>query len=149
MIVCFLFNSINNENRDASKPVRSFCAFTSTPSQLRWNPLSAHILASAHDGEVRIWDTRKTDTYVAFITAHFSSISSLDWSPKKSEQLVTCAQDSQIKIWDINFPLEFKIKSMTAKPVWKIRYTVCAIIFLMNTQLIFLSIAIRRRINYS
>ena len=120
------------QTRDASKPVRSFCAFTSTPSQLRWNPLSAHILASAHDGEVRIWDTRKTDTYVAFITAHFSSISSLDWSPKKSEQLVTCAQDRHIKIWDINMPREFKITTMTAKPVSKIRYTVLSLFILVQ-----------------
>jgi WD40 repeat protein len=109
--------------RDPSKPARSYCAFTSTPSQLRWNPLSSHNLASAHDGEVRIWDTRKTDTYVSFITAHFSTISSLDWSPKKSDQLVTCAQDRQIKVWDINTPLEFKIKGHTSKLVGKIRYT--------------------------
>lgn len=126
-VCCWLSFDDDDYDRDPAKPVRSFCAFTSIPSQLRWNPLSSHILASAHDGEVRIWDTRKTDTYVSFITAHFSSISSLDWSPKRSEQLVTCAQDRQIKVWDVNMPLEFKIKSLTAKPVSKIRYTVCIV----------------------
>lgn len=82
----------------SKKPSRSFCAFTGGPSQLRWNPLSSHIIASAHDCEVRIWDTRKTDTYIAFITAHLSNILCLDWSPKYEDQLVTCGQDSQIKV---------------------------------------------------
>jgi WD40 repeat protein len=109
--------------RDENKTVRSFCAFTGGPSQIRWNPLSSHIIASAHDGEVRIWDTRKTDTYVAFITAHLSNILCLDWSPKFEDQLVTCGQDRQIKIWNYNQPKEYKFNTTTAYPVHRVRYT--------------------------
>ncbi|KAL0478615.1 WD repeat-containing protein [Acrasis kona] len=108
--------------RDENKtPVRQFN--TGGPSQLRWNPLSSNIIASAHDGEVRIWDIRRTDTHITFITAHLSTVLSLDWSPKHEDQLVTCGQDRQIKIWSYNQPKECKLNVTTAQPVSRVRYT--------------------------
>lgn len=86
---------INSDKHD--KPVKTFCAWTSAPSVIRWNPTTQQI-ATSHDNEVRIWDTRKDGSYSLFITAHSKSISSLDWSPNRTQELVTCGEDSLIKV---------------------------------------------------
>ena len=43
-------------------------------SQVRWNPRNAHILATAHDNDVKIWDIRKPSLPVIFLNAHTQGI---------------------------------------------------------------------------
>lgn len=41
---------------------------------MRWNPLSLYTLATAHDGDVKIWDQRKATSPVQYITAHLTKV---------------------------------------------------------------------------
>lgn len=41
---------------------------------MRWNPLSLYSLATAHDGDVKIWDQRKATSPVQYITAHLTKV---------------------------------------------------------------------------
>ncbi len=50
-------------------------------SQVRWSPHDPHVLASAHDGIVKLWDLRKPAPQ-AHITAHMSKITSLVRRPR-------------------------------------------------------------------
>jgi len=51
-------------------------SFIAGSSQVRWNPLSSHTLATAHDGDVKIWDQRKATSPVQYITAHLTKVHS-------------------------------------------------------------------------
>ncbi|CAJ0852094.1 9793_t:CDS:10 [Entrophospora sp. SA101] len=44
--------------RRPKKPVRSFCAWTAGATQVKFNGKNEYILASSHDRDVMIWDTR-------------------------------------------------------------------------------------------
>lgn len=46
--------------RDPKKPIKreSFCGWTAGATQVKWNRHNPMTLASAHNGEVRIWDIR-------------------------------------------------------------------------------------------
>lgn len=43
-------------------------------SQVQWNVLSPHMLATAHDGDVKIWDQRKGNSPVQYIAAHLTKV---------------------------------------------------------------------------
>lgn len=46
-------------------------------SQVRWNVLSPNMLATAHDGDIKIWDQRKGNSPVQYIAAHLTKVSYL------------------------------------------------------------------------
>uniref|UniRef100_H2ZGY6 Uncharacterized protein n=1 Tax=Ciona savignyi TaxID=51511 RepID=H2ZGY6_CIOSA len=71
-------------------------------SQVKWNPTNPYCFASAHDGNIRIWDSRNCKTAVQCITAHLSKIFSLDWSRSEEHLLASSSQDSTIRFWDTN-----------------------------------------------
>ena len=53
--------------------------------QVSWNPLHEFTLASAHDGEVRIWDMRtgSSDRSCRWFEAHAKDvIKGLEWQPR-------------------------------------------------------------------
>lgn len=118
---------------------------TAGSSQVRWNPLSSHTLATAHDGDVKIWDQRKANSPVQYITAHLTKVRSLvvsshhvegltesqyfqihglDWCPFQQNQLATSSQDCTVKIFDIVNPRRAENILTTNSPVWRARYTV-------------------------
>eukprot|EP00818_Percolomonas_sp_WS_P000419 CAMPEP_0117439336 /NCGR_PEP_ID=MMETSP0759-20121206/2513_1 /TAXON_ID=63605 /ORGANISM="Percolomonas cosmopolitus, Strain WS" /LENGTH=1072 /DNA_ID=CAMNT_0005231049 /DNA_START=356 /DNA_END=3575 /DNA_ORIENTATION=- len=109
--------------RTPSNDIKTFCAYTGA-SILRWHP-TEYKVATAHDGEVRIWDMRKQSAYkpVQFLTAHTERLTSLDWSPSKPYEILTTAQDRLIKLWNINSPEEPVISSGVQYPVRMARYT--------------------------
>lgn len=43
-------------------------------SQVRWNGLSPHTLATTHDGDIKIWDQRKGNSPVQYIAAHLTKV---------------------------------------------------------------------------
>lgn len=45
----------------------------------QWNKVSGHLLATAHDGDVRLWDVRNGTAPVQYISAHLSNVSSLSF----------------------------------------------------------------------
>ncbi|XP_050670401.1 GATOR complex protein WDR59 isoform X2 [Leptidea sinapis] len=108
--------------RDSRKPVVSLCAVAGT-SQVQWNKVASHIVATAHDGDIRIWDYRKNSAPLHYISAHLCKIHGVDWSPHHEYQLVTSSHDGSIKYFDINNARRPENVIMTNFPVWRAIYT--------------------------
>lgn len=59
--------------RDQRKPCLSLSAVAGA-SQVRWNTLFPSMLATAHDGDLKIWDQRKGNSPVQYIAAHLTKV---------------------------------------------------------------------------
>jgi len=108
--------------RDHRKPSMSFSAVVGA-TQVKWNRVSGHLLATAHEGDVRLWDSRKGNTPIQYIAAHLHKIHGLDWSVSQDHQLATSSQDCTVKFFDVNNPRTVQNSLKTVCPVWKARYT--------------------------
>ena len=60
--------------------------------KVKWNKVSGKYLATAHEGEVKLWDTRTSKSPVQYINAHLSRIYDMDWSPDDENHIVTTGQ---------------------------------------------------------
>ncbi|KAF7354044.1 WD-REPEATS-REGION domain-containing protein [Mycena venus] len=83
------------------RAVFGLSAFNAGGTQVKWNRQDPHLLASSHAGEVLIWDRRKGSLPRTRLRAHRSKIYGIDWSPSMRDELVTCALDGEIKVWDV------------------------------------------------
>ncbi|KAJ7029772.1 hypothetical protein C8F04DRAFT_1115839 [Mycena alexandri] len=83
------------------RAVFGLSAFNAGGTQVKWNRQDPHLLASSHAGEVLVWDRRKGSLPSARLRAHRSKIYGIDWSPARRDELVTCALDGEIKVWDL------------------------------------------------
>ncbi|XKL65211.1 hypothetical protein PGB90_005297 [Kerria lacca] len=108
--------------RDYQKPLISLSSFAPA-SQVKWNKISRHILATVHNGDVKIWDKRKISSPVHYISAHLTSIHCMDWCVFKENQFSTASQDGTIKFFDISNPQKTECVINTEAPVWKACYT--------------------------
>ncbi|XP_008194273.2 GATOR2 complex protein WDR59 [Tribolium castaneum] len=108
--------------RDARRPSLSLSAIAEA-SQVRWNKISSHLLATAHDGDIKIWDQRKGTAPVQYVAAHLSKIHGLDWNPNVETQLATSSQDNTVKFFDMNNPRRAEYVLTTNAPVWRARFT--------------------------
>lgn len=109
--------------RTPQKPVQTLHAFTSSATQVEWNRVDATSIATAHDGDVRIWDTRASDKGPAVsITAHMQKIYGIDWHPTRLYELVTCSEDKSVKFWNVTQPRVCQGMLTTGAPVWRARY---------------------------
>lgn len=108
--------------RDQRRPANSLSAVAGA-TQVRWNRLSRYLLATAHDGDIKLWDQRKGTAPVQYIAAHLAKIHGLDWSPNHENQLATSSQDCTVKFFDITNPRRAETILTTSAPVWRARYT--------------------------
>ncbi|XP_058792882.1 GATOR complex protein WDR59 isoform X2 [Phymastichus coffea] len=108
--------------RDQRKPSLSLSAVAGA-SQVRWSGSSPNMLATSHDGDVKVWDQRKGNSPVQYIAAHLTKIHGLDWCPFQQNQLATSSQDCTVKIFDTNNPRRAENILTTNSPVWRARYT--------------------------
>lgn len=108
--------------RDSRRPATSLSAVAEA-TQVRWNRTNPYLLATAHDGDVKVWDQRKGTAPVQYIAAHLSKIHGLDWSPTSDTQLATSSQDNTVKFFDTNSPRRAECILNTNSPVWRARYT--------------------------
>lgn len=98
--------------------------FPAGASQVKWNRKNQYVLASSHDGDVRIWDKRvsrqcvfspsctvssdvnaalvlsqqKPNTAAEYVAAHLSKIHGLDWHPDSEFILATSSQDNSVRV---------------------------------------------------
>ncbi|XP_072235884.1 GATOR2 complex protein WDR59 isoform X5 [Leuresthes tenuis] len=110
------------DTRDTRKPTVVLSAVAGA-SQVKWNRKNQHLLASSHDGDVRIWDKRKPNTAVEYVAAHLSKIHGLDWHPDNEFIFATSSQDNSVRFWDYRQPRKYLNILSCQVPVWKARYT--------------------------
>ncbi|KAI9097374.1 hypothetical protein DFS34DRAFT_659789 [Phlyctochytrium arcticum] len=109
--------------KSSEKPANSFCAWTAGATQVKFNRLNEHLVASSHDTDVKIWDARKGSTPVTLIMAHMTKIYGIDWSRNNADEIITCSQDKLVKFWDITSPRTCQATITTSSPVWRARFT--------------------------
>ncbi|XP_037051412.1 GATOR complex protein Wdr59 [Bradysia coprophila] len=110
--------------RDPRKPILSLSAVCmSGATQVGFNRVSGNLLATAHDGDLRIWDQRMGSCPIQYITAHLSRIHGINWSHYYETHLTTASQDGTVKYFDINNPRRAERIITTSSPVWRARYT--------------------------
>ncbi|XP_035229599.1 GATOR complex protein WDR59-like [Stegodyphus dumicola] len=109
--------------RDSRKPSISLSAVAGA-SQVKWNKLQSHMLATSHEGDIRLWDTRKGTSPVQYITAHLLKIHNIDWCPHDENVLATSSQDCTVKFWDVTIPQKMDYSLQVPCPVWRAQYTV-------------------------
>lgn len=122
---------------------------TAAVSHVKWSKLSRHLLATAHGGDVKIWDERKYSSPVQYISSNLTSVSStvsllnfiirwlkenwsnsiqqvhcLDWCHFKENEICTASQDGTVKFFDINNPRKTELLINADSPVWRSGYTV-------------------------
>ncbi|XP_054165460.1 GATOR complex protein WDR59-like isoform X2 [Oppia nitens] len=109
--------------RDYRKPQLSMSSVAGA-TQVKWSKLNEHLLATSHEGDVRVWDRRKCNTPLHYITAHLSKINGLDWSPTIASQFATCSQDGSVRFWDLTTSKSKPDAILPAGlPVWRARFT--------------------------
>ncbi|XP_009291658.1 GATOR2 complex protein WDR59 isoform X1 [Danio rerio] len=110
------------DTSDTRRPTVTLSAVAGA-SQVKWNRRNHYCLASSHDGDVRIWDKRKSNTAVEYVAAHLSKINGLDWHPDNEYILATSSQDNSVRFWDYRQPRKYLDILSCQVPVWKARYT--------------------------
>ncbi|CAG8432743.1 7070_t:CDS:10 [Diversispora eburnea] len=105
--------------RIPKKPFRSFCAWNSGATQVKFNAKNEHILASSHDRKLMIWDIRKGSLCVTEILAHATKIYGIDWSKSDEKNIITCSLDKKVKFWNIEEPGKCQGEIQTNSPVWQ------------------------------
>ncbi|KAJ3121052.1 hypothetical protein HK100_012546 [Physocladia obscura] len=107
------------------KPKMSFCTWTckylfynfvinvfiqlkqiAGATAVKWNRISSNILASSHESDVYIWDTRMASgskERKLLSACHMGKIYGIDWSPRSSDEILTCSQDATVKFWNWNY----------------------------------------------
>lgn len=111
--------------RTPHRPAMSFCDWSAGATQVKYNRQNPHILASAHDRYLYIWDTRMGANAVRKITAHSTKIYGLDWNRTRPSGIITCSLDKCVRFWDYEYaPNDTPERIIyTSYPVWRARHT--------------------------
>jgi WD40 repeat protein len=103
----------------------TFCDWFAGATQVKYNRQNPHILASAHDQYLYVWDTRMGAREVRKINAHSTKIYGIDWNRTRPTGIVTCALDKTVKFWDYEYAPDDTPERIihTSSPVWRARHT--------------------------
>ncbi|GAA5942949.1 Mtc5p [Sporobolomyces koalae] len=104
------------------KPVWKVCGWSAPATQVKWNRREPHLIASSHNNAVLVWDDRMGAAPVKTIHGHSARIYGIDWSRKRSDQLVTCSLDKTFKFWSLDDTKKPTMSMSTASPVWRARW---------------------------
>ncbi|EGX95117.1 WD repeat protein [Cordyceps militaris CM01] len=125
LATCSVDGSVHTwDLRRPRQPVLTFYDWFAGATQVKYNRQDSHIVASAHDRFLHIWDERKASKPIRSISAHTSKIYGIDWNRTRSTGIVTCSLDKSIKFWDYETggdEPEHIIR--TDYPVWRARHT--------------------------
>ena len=104
--------------RDLRRPQKSMAAVAGA-AKIQWNKVSGKYLASAHEGEVKLWDMRNTSSPAQCINAHLSRIYDIDWSHEQEDSLATSSQDATVQFWNLASPAKSEnMLKIPGSPVW-------------------------------
>lgn len=76
--------------------VNEWTHWRSSANQVKWHRTDPCLVASAHDNEVLVWDTRKGAKPLRRLSAHRGRINGVCWT---DEGLITCSNDGTVKFW--------------------------------------------------
>lgn len=85
--------------RTTSRPVIPLSAIVPA-AKVQWNQLAKNLIATAHGGDVQIWDDRYLVHPIRYFTAHTNSIYCLDWSYTNKNKLITSSHDCTVKFFE-------------------------------------------------
>ncbi|XP_053211853.1 GATOR complex protein WDR59-like [Panonychus citri] len=109
--------------REHRRPCLGFSSVVG-PSQVKWSKSDENIIATALEGDIRIWDKRKVANPVHYISAHDQRIHGLDWNPYNGSQFATCSQDCTVKFWELStVGQQDPVILSTKLPVWRAKFT--------------------------
>lgn len=108
--------------RIPKRPTTSFADWTAGASQVKWNRMNSHILASSHDTRAYVWDDRMGCRPLRVLNDHRSKVNGIDFSRLIESQFLTCSNDFTVKLWDYNQD-EPLATINTNFPVWRARHT--------------------------
>lgn len=112
--------------RETRKPIYLMHSISGA-SQIKWSKINENILATSHEGDVRIWDKRvnfikktiqiyltivdihlfildyffvyqKSNMPLHYVSTYLAKITGIDWSPFYENKFLTCSQDGSIKV---------------------------------------------------
>lgn len=108
--------------RETARPAISLSAIVPA-SKVRWNHITKHLLATAHGGDLKVWDQRKPSHPLHYISAHLNTIHCLDWSYTNEHQLATSSQNNIVKFFEINNLKNGEKDLDTVNPVSRAKYS--------------------------
>jgi WD40 repeat protein len=81
---------------------------------IHFNPNNPNYVAAVFEnGNLTVWDRRKTDSPWINISAHSSTVMTVAWHPTKEWLLASGSRDKSVKIWDVsNVVDESKVSSL-------------------------------------
>ncbi|KAG6017812.1 hypothetical protein E4U43_008631 [Claviceps pusilla] len=111
--------------RRPRQPALTFCDWFAGATQVKFNRQDSHIIASAHDRFLHVWDDRNAAKPVKSISAHTSKIYGIDWNRTRRTGIATCSLDKTIRFWDYGKDEEKQLEHIvrTDFPVWRARHT--------------------------
>ena len=110
--------------RRPRQPVLTFCDWFAGATQVKYNRIERHIMASSHDRWLHIWDDRRPSEPLKSISAHTSKIYGVDWNRVNSSGIATCSLDKTIKFWNYSKDSDQPEHVIhTDFPVWRARHT--------------------------
>lgn len=111
------------DTRDTSKPAITFADFDAGATQVRWNKINPHVLASAHHRRIVVWDDRRNNIPLYSMEAHTGQVNGLDWEFKSANRILSCSTDREAKLWDLTMSTEEPISQITTTfPIWRAKY---------------------------
>ncbi|KAK7086294.1 hypothetical protein SK128_020087 [Halocaridina rubra] len=63
------------------------------------SPCGTYLLSGSSDNNAYVWLTERPGQPVARLTGHFSVVTSVAWCPVDDEKLVTCADDTKLRVF--------------------------------------------------
>lgn len=102
LISCSQDGTVKRFDTRLEKSVNTFYSNSESVRDVKFSPGNPFTFAAASEnGQVQLWDTRRTDKCTSQFTAHSEPIYTCDWHPTRPSWLATGSRDKQIKIWSI------------------------------------------------
>jgi len=114
----YMYNTLN-----LGKPVYRFTSPTYKCStfyiKTSISPDDRFIASGSSDNNVYIWDITAPHRSPVKLKGHENEVTAVSWCPIDIKQMVTCSDDTSIRIWNMNEELENKCKNdLFLKTTW-------------------------------
>jgi len=114
----YMYNTLN-----LGKPIYRFTSPTYKCStfyiKTSISPDNRFIASGSSDNHVYIWDITAPHRSPVKLKGHENEVTAVSWCPIDIKQMVTCSDDTSIRIWNMNEELENKCKNdLFLKTTW-------------------------------